>query len=190
MHNPNEISISLTFDMSTDEGREDYNTVTEMVENRSRPAYEKRYGLIDNTTEGPSLRDLITEGNNLLAKLFGPTKPENIDPGRSSSLLVSKEKQNTADLAALLKQHPSLSSQLQAPLRGWAGAILSSPESTRGFPAQDQQIEWHTEPGSGLLHIILTPIIPDVPKGESAAPLSEDTPAPGADDEDGDDFFD
>ena len=162
MYNPNEISISLTFDLSTDEGREDYNTVTEMVENRSRPTYEKRYGLIDNTT----------------------------DPGRSSSLLVSKEKQNTTDLAALLKQHPSLSSQLQTPLRGWANAILSSPESKHGFPAQDQHIEWHTEPGSGLRHITLTPIIPDVPKGESATPLSEDTPAPGADDEDGDNFFD
>lgn len=190
MHNPNEISISLTFDMSTDEGREDYNTVTEMIENRSRPAYEQRYGLIDNTTEGPSLRDLLTEGDNLLSKLFGPTKPENIDPGRSCSLLVSKEKQNTADLAALLQQHPGLSSQPQAALRGWAEVILSSPESKNGFPAQEQHIEWHTEPGSGLLHITLTPAIPDVPKGESAAPLSEDTPAPGADDEDGDAFFD
>lgn len=182
MHNPNEISISLTFDMSTDEGREDYNTVTEMIENRSRPTYEQSYGLIDSTTEGPSLLDL--------AKLFGPTKPEDIDPGRSCSLLVSKKKQNTDDLAALLQQHPGLSSQLQAALRRWANAILSSPESKNGFPAQDQHIEWHTEPGSGLLHITLTPVIPDVPKGESAAPLSEDTPAPGADDEDGDAFFD
>lgn len=189
MHNPNEISISLTFDLSTDEGREDYNTVAEMAENRSRPAYEQRYGLTDNITEGPSLRDLLTEGDNLISKLFGPTKPENIDPGRSSSLLVSKKKQNTADLATLLQQHPGLSSQLQAALRGWANAILSSPESKNGFPAQDQWIKWHTEPGSGLLHITLTPIIPDVPKGESAAPLSEDTPAPGADDEDGDNFF-
>ena len=178
MHNPNEISISLTFDLSTDEGREDYNTVAEMVENRSRPAYEQRYGLTDNTTEGPSLLDL-----------FGLTKPGNIAPGRPMHLMVSKEKQNTADLSALLKQHPGLSSQLQAFLRGWANVILSSPESKNGFPAQDQHIEWHTEPGSGLLHITLTPIIPDVPKGESAAPLSEDTPAPGADDEDGDDFF-
>lgn len=178
MHNPNEITLSLTFDMSTDEGREDYNTVTEMIENRSRPAYEKRYGLTDNATEGPSLRDL-----------FGLTKPEDIDPGRACSLMVSKEKQNTADLAALLKQHPSLSSQLQTTLRGWANAILSSPHSKHGFPAQDQHIEWYTEPGSGLRRITLTPVIPDVPKGESAAPLSEDTPAPGADDEDGDAFF-
>ena len=178
MHNPNEISISLTFDLSTDEGREDYNTVAEMVENRSRPAYEQRYGLTDNTTEGPSLLDL-----------FGLTKPGNIDPGRPMHLTVSKEKQNTADLAALLKQHPSLSSQPRAALRGWANAILSSPESKHGFPAQDQWIKWHTVPCRGLLHITLTPIIPDVPKGESAAPLSEDTPAPGADDEDGDDFF-
>lgn len=179
MHNPNEISISLTFDLSTDEGREDYNTVAEMVENRSRPAYEQRYGLIDNTTAGPSLLDL-----------FGLTKPGNIDPGRPTHLMVSNEKKNTADLAALLKQHPSLSSQLQASLRGWASAILSSPESKHGFPAQDQHIEWHTEPGSGLLHITLTPVIPDVPKGESAAPLSEDTPDPWADDEDGDNVFD
>ena len=189
MHNPNEISISLTFDLSTDEGREDYNTVAEMVENRSRPAYEQRYGLTDNTTEGPSLRGLITEGDNLLTKLFGPTKPEDIDPGRSCSLMVSKEKQNTFDLAALLKQHPGLSSQTDASLAVAAMTILGAEKSTTGFYRDNQRIEWHTEPGSGLLHITLTPIIPDVPKGESAAPLSEDTPAPGADDEDGDDFF-
>ena len=179
MHNPNEISISLTFDLSTDEGREDYNTVAEMVENRSRPAYEQRYGLTDNTTEGPSLLDL-----------FGLTKPGNIDPGRPMHLTVSKEKQNTADLSALLKQHPGLSSQTDASLAVAAMTILGAEKSTTGFYRDNQRIEWHTEPGSGLLHITLTPIIPDVPKGESAAPLSEDTPAPGADDEDGDNFFD
>lgn len=189
MSNPNEITLSLTFDMSTVAGRVDYDKVIDLIDSRTTVAYEaeleaqsqeNEYADID---QDALLGQILSEAR----KFFGVAQPEDIDTGSPIHLMVSPEKQNLDDLTELLGQHPALAGAVL--LRSWAQYILSVGQSKHGFDAADQHINWHIEPGSGLLHIIIKPNIPDVPKGESTAPLSEDTPAPGADDEEAD-FFD
>lgn len=94
------------------------------------------------------------------------------------------------NIMSVLGSHPKLANlRGLGTLNGAAAYIEERPTSNRGLwnNLNDQLITWHTEP-DGVLHLIVEERFPreaehpDLPKGDDGTPLSEDTPAPGADD--------